>query len=133
MWLHVALDHDIHLIEKDLLNYRWHNLNDSKMTDRRLKNEYFEESYCWLEIMKQMDNALFLKVFGDELMDPNVKEAREILCEKALVLLKASEQSYRLAGMFYLYELLADPVNKKIMQEKYQLGRREIFEMLNNL
>ena len=134
MWLHVALDHDIHLIEKDLLNYRWHNLNDSKMTDRRLKNEYFEESYCWLEIMKQMDNALFLKVFGDELMDPNVKEAREILSLNSLDYTVEVTKRTNPESLKREVSIEVNPeVNKKIMQEKYQLGRREIFEMLNNL
>lgn len=133
MWLNVALDCEVHLMEKDLLNYRWHGANDSLKTANRIKNQYFEENYCWLEIMKRMDNELFLRAFKAELIDPNVLETREILCEKALILLRASPQNYKLAGLFYLYELLADPDIKKIMYEKYHLGRQDIYAILNSL
>lgn len=133
MWLHVALDNDIYLMERESLYYRWHGLNDSRMTRNRAKNEYFELCYCWLEIIKKMDSALFLKVFREELIDPNVKEPREILCEKALILLRSPGANDRLAGLFYVYELLSDPENKKIMQEKYHIGRRDIFEILDGI
>lgn len=133
MWLNVLLDYDIYLIEKELLNYRWHNANDSKVTENRLKNQFFEETYCWLDVMKKMDSDLFLRAFGEELTDPDVKEPRDVLCEKALLLLKSKKPRYRLAGLFYAYELLSDQENKRIMQEKYHIGRQDIYEILNSI
>ncbi len=133
MWVNLALEYDIHLIEKELLNYRWHGTNDSINTPERIKNQFFEENYFWLEIMKKMDNDLFKSSFRAELTDPNVCDTREILCEKGLILLRSPMKDYRLAGLYYLYGLLANPEIKKIMYEKYHLGRQDIYEILNRL
>lgn len=129
MWLQLLLDGNIHIIEKRLTYFRWHddeNANMSAPNKINLMRSYNEINYIWLCIMKKINKELFKKVFCDELVNKNVEDEIDVICEKLFVLMKR----YKRASIQYTFESISnDECVLDRLIESYKFSKKQIFEL----
>lgn len=88
---------DIYVVPERLVQFRCHGegnqRNESALTRgtlARIGNEWSDATYFAMEMMP---NELFINAYRDILINPNVKDQMEILCEKLFVLQKIAERN----------------------------------------
>lgn len=133
MWLKLIQKSEIHIIEKELAFFRVHkddaNKNTSAQTRENVYRHLVEESYIWYDVIKNMDNKYFLKVFGDRLRNKDIKNEKEIMCEKLFLLLGARTSYTRKAALFYLYEIYQIEDIPQIFEAEYGLSYVDIHKI----
>lgn len=122
-WLNLLLGHEIHVIEENLAFFRFHekgkNKNTSARTQENICRHAVEEAYIWYTIFKRMDNETFLRAFKDRLVDKEVSDEKEILCEKMFVLLNHKYGYAKQSGIFFMYDVCQIPEVLDILDKKY--------------
>lgn len=90
LWLVFLLEHDICVIEENLVCFRWHisggnrNMSAPSMENKiRTENEYV---FIVCNMIEQMSDELFVEAFRKYLRNPNVSDSVEIMCEKWFLL-----------------------------------------------
>lgn len=134
MWVRLVQKYELHVIERPLTFFRMHqkgeNKNVSACTRENNIRHVVEETYIWYDIFRKMDNAYFLKVFADILVNKNAKLPYEVMCEKLFVLLKARLDYCKQAAIFYLYDIYQIPEVAALLEEKYSFGRKDIYKLV---
>lgn len=137
MWVRLIQEHNIHIIEKKLIYFSFDvsggSINTSAITiDNRIR-EVNEEAYMWYKIIKKMDNDFFVKAFKEEILDKNVSDEKEVLCEKMFVLIRSKQIHYRLAGLFLFYDIYSDLDIRNILCNKYNFKGKDIYEIASSV
>ena len=109
------------------------NKNTSAPTAENRTRHTIEATYIRYWTMKNMENEMFLKTFRDLLIDKNVSDEKEILCEKFFVLMKLKEQLLEPTVAFFMYDICMVPGVLQILEEKYQWTRKEMRQFTGSL
>lgn len=137
LWINLVQKKEIHIIEKELTYFREHlsgqNKNTSAPTAENRTRHTIEATYIRYWTMKNMENEMFLKTFRDLLIDKNVSDEKEILCEKFFVLMKLKEQLLEPTVAFFMYDICMVPGVLQILEEKYQWTRKEMRQFTGSL
>lgn len=133
MWLKVIQNYEIHVIQKPLIRFRFHqqgdNANTSAFTNENIRRHYWEESYLWYDIMKKMDIDYFKKTFYDDMVNKDASTDEEILCEKFFVLKKfIMDRKDRIPGLlFFLYDICQDEKVVCELRDRYGFNYADMY------
>ena len=133
MWMKLIQKHEIHVIEKELIRFRFHesgtNMNTSARTAENGIRHANEECYLWYDTIKKMDNEYFLKSFRKDLINKSANTTEEILCEKFFVLNNSNKNHLHHAALFFLYDVLQDKKVISVLKTKYHFSFRDIYKI----
>ena len=132
-WVQLVQRHEIHIIEKELIRFVFHergdNPNTSAGTEENIRRHQHEECYIWYTVIKNMDTAYFVRAFRDELIHKDVQREEDVLAEKFFVL-KNSEYSYLTpAALFFAYDICQNEKVVTTLQENYNFQMKDIHTM----
>ncbi len=133
MWVNLVQQKEIHIIEKKLTFFRWHekseNKNISAGTKESEKRHKVEETYIWYNTFKKLDDKFFLEAFGDMLIKKDASSEMEVMCEKLFVLLRPRLQCFKQAAVFYMYDICQVPGMLEFLEREYQWNRNKILQV----
>lgn len=133
IWMKLIQKHEIHVIERELIRFRFHesgtNMNTSARTKENGIRHANEECYLWYDTIKKMDNEYFLKSFRKELINKNANTAEEVLCEKFFVLNNSNKSYLHHAALFFLYDVFQDQKVMSVLETKYHFGFGDIYKI----
>ena len=124
MWINLVLKEEIHIIEKELINFRFHetgdNANSSARNPENIVRTAVETQYIWYRMFHAIENKQFKEIFGVFFVNKEADIDELILCEKFFVLLNHGHGVKKQAAMFFLFDLLQLPGMEQVLEEKYQ-------------
>lgn len=130
MWLNMLLEHEVHIIEKKLTFFRFHeggkNKNTSARTIENKGRHLIEETYIWYDLFKKMSTEFFVNAFKDMLINVNATTDEEVLCEKMFVLLKHGINYVKQAGVFFAFDICQKPGMQEFLEEKYNWTKKDL-------
>lgn len=133
MWVKLVLKEKIHIIEEELMCFRWHSsrnsTNVSAASPENVARHQNEESYMWYETIAKMEDDFFKKTFSDMLIKKYPQTPEEIKCEKFFVLVRAREELSRQGAIFYFYDIFKDKNVQDCFKEQYGFGKKEFFQL----
>lgn len=133
MWVKLILKEKIHIIEEELMSFRWHSsgksTNVSSVTPENLARSQNEECYMWYETIADMEDNFFKSAFHDLLINKNAHTQEEIKCEKFFLLVRAREELDRQAAIFYFYDIFKDKRVQECFIERYGFGKKDFFQL----
>lgn len=134
MWTRLLQKHDIHIIERSLVRFLFHDkggdANTSAKTPENTLRLWWEGNYLWYDIIKNMEDEYFRKVFLDDMKNKDAVSREEICCEKFFVLKEKSSHT-SVAAVFYLYDIGQDLEVVQTFREKYGITYRELHKVCN--
>lgn len=133
MWVKLIQEKEIHIIEKELIKFTFHekgdNPNESIGTPENIRRHKHEECYLWYDVMKNMKTDYFISAFQDELVYKDVHREEDILIEKFFVLKNAWQPYLKKAALFFLYDICHDESVMVTLKEKYNFQVKDIYSM----
>lgn len=133
MWIKLLSTYKIHIIEEELISFRWHSsaqsTNVSADTLENSARYTNEECYIWYKTIANMEPELLKSAFGDMLFNQNPRTAEEIKCEKFFLLVRALKEHTRQAAIFYFYDIYTDQKVQNCFKELYSFGRKDFFQL----
>ncbi|MDF2511041.1 MAG: hypothetical protein K0S04_907 [Herbinix sp.] len=133
MWVELVQNDKIHVIEEELMSFRWHSssnsTNVSALTAENDVRHQNEECYMWYETIANMENEYFKKAFKDMLINPFAHEPEELMCEKFFVLSKARMELVRQAAVFYFYDIFKEKKVQDCLLNQYGFGKKDFFQL----
>jgi glycosyltransferase involved in cell wall biosynthesis len=133
MWVKLVQTKKIHIIEEELMSFRWHNsasaINVSAGTKENLARHQSEECYMWYETIAEMEQSFFMTAFQDMLINKQPQTPEEIQCEKFFVLVRAREELSRQAAVFYFYDIYKNKKVQECFTEKYSFSKKDFFQL----
>lgn len=129
--------HEIHIIEKELMQFRMHESGDNANTSARtLENSIrhcCEECYLWYRTISDMDDFLFKKVFTKELIYKDADSHKKVLCEKFFLLKNANKNYLRQAVLFFMYDICKDDEIVAILKEHYGFQYIDMYKVSGSM
>lgn len=133
MWVKLIQDYDIHVIEKVLIQFRFHesadNANTSARTEENGIRHCYEECYLWYDTMKKMEAEYFKSVFSKELIYKDAEAEEDIWCEKFFILKNANKAYLRQSALFFLFDICQKEGVVAVLKEKYHFQYKDIYEL----
>lgn len=133
MWVRLVQKHKIHIIEEELLNFRWHSsentTNVSIPAPENFARVLNEECYMWWEVISDMEEEYFRNTFDYRLLNKQPQTAEEVKCEKFFVLAKAEREALRQAAVFYFYDIYKDKKVQNCFEEIYGFRRKDFYKL----
>lgn len=119
LWLRLFLKGDIYIYPERLTCYRQFNdrKNLSAISSETIIRIRHEKRYVCSRYIKDMPRERFIDIFAADMLDPKAYGEKEILCEKALFLLRKGVD----LGRYELADLLEDEKCRQILEEKYHI------------
>lgn len=131
MWIRLLQKYEIHVIEKELTLFRYHdtgkNKNVSAGTPENCMRHYTEEMYIWYFVIKNMDVSFFVEAFADRFLDQSAQTENEILCEKFFVLLNSEKMHLKQSAMFFILDIYQNPDVAELLEKRYRFDRKRIY------
>lgn len=131
MWVKLIQESEIHVIEEDLVCFRFHKegTNVSLPSVENIIRSECEEIFMWYKVIKYMNDQFFVNAFKDMFVDKNARTETEICCEKFFVLLQARQQELRHAAIWYYYDIYERQDVVKVFEEKYHFRAKDFCKM----
>lgn len=132
LWLRILLKHDIYVIQEKLYYYRRFEGSGSisEVNDVNLRRTLFEYAWCVGHTIMDMEPALFMAVFREELKNPDAETEKEIPCEKALLLASDRLVTNCRIYAFEMFETLyRDSESICVLKEKYGFTQHNVYRM----
>jgi glycosyltransferase involved in cell wall biosynthesis len=133
MWVELVQKKKIHIIEEELMSFRWHSsestMNVSALTFENDARHLNEECYMWYETIANMDNEYFKRAFQDMLINPSAQQPQELMCEKFFVLSRARLELIRQAAVFYFYDIYKDKMVRDCFLNKYGFSNLDFYQL----
>lgn len=133
MWVRIAKNFPIHILEEPLTQYRWKSnggsvSSPSLSTNTRSNYEFYSVISSYFD---DMSDEMFMEAFGNDLIHKDIKTHEEVLCEQALLLLRSLFCGYaqKSGGMDRLKNLINNDVTRKILREKYGVTQKNFYEL----
>ncbi len=131
MWIRLVQKYEIHVIERELTRFRYHetgkNKNISAGTPENWLRHYTEETYIWYHTVKNMDEHFFREAFADRFLDQGAQTENEILCEKFFVLLNSEKTHLKQSAVFFICDIYQNPDIAALLEERYFFDRKKIY------
>jgi glycosyltransferase involved in cell wall biosynthesis len=123
LWVRIAKKYPLHVICEPLVYYRWLSTasNVSAPTQEVVTRGMFEFFYLLSDFHNGLSNEVFVQAFRTEFAQPDASTHNELLCERALLMLK---QPYlgspsKIIALLMLNKLFQDDVTREILYSKY--------------
>jgi len=132
IWVELLLKDNIHIIEEELMSFRWHSsdlsTNVSAVTNENIARHLNEECYMWYETIANMNNEFFLKAFKDNLIINDSITTEEIMCEKFFLLASSKNDYIRQAAIFYFYDIFKIKSVQECFHIKYKFSKKDFYK-----
>ena len=109
------------------------NKNSSARTTENIRRHLTEETYIWYRLIKDMDNDLFKRAFGNNMIDKEASSQDEILCEKMFILLNPRMSGLKQAGIIFMYDICANPDVMVLLEKKYNWTKTDMAQITGEL
>lgn len=133
MWVQLVQKENVHVIEEELMAFRWHDsevsVNVSAPSEKNIARHMNEECYMWYDTIKNMEEQYFVKAFQDLLLVKEPKTIEEIQCEKFFVLTRCRNEMDRQAAIFYFYDIYKDKKVQVCFEERYNFRKKDFYEL----
>lgn len=133
MWIKLIQEEKIHIIEEELMSFRWHNsttsTNISSLTIENIVRHRNEECYLWYETIALMEYRFFIKAFKDLLIYKQTETEEQLKCEKFFVLSQAINPLTRQAAVFYFYDIYKESKVQDCFTNLYNFGKKDFFKL----
>ena len=133
IWVELVQKGKIHIIEEELMSFRWHSsvnsTNVSALTGENDARNQNEECYMWYETIANMEAEYFKRAFKDMLINPLAHEPEELMCEKFFVLSKARLELSRQAAVFYFYDIFKEKKVQDCFLNQYGFGKLDFYQL----
>ena len=133
LWARIAKKYDLHIIQEPLLRYR-HCLqggNISARTEANNVRSYYEFYNVLSTFLDDLSDQEFVEVFQKDFSLATASTHGELLCERALLLLKTDFTGHaaKLAGMDRLCALIDNEETRMILRERYGITQMNLYEL----
>lgn len=128
LWLRIFQNGKVYIINNKAVNYRRFTetgQNISATSPENRNRDAHELQWIFDTHVWNMDNKKFIKVFAKDLKDRTVKNDKEILCEKAILIW----ESHNCYAAVHFIELFEDEECRKILEIKYNLRLADFYKM----
>lgn len=133
LWVRIAKKYDIYVIQERLTNYRWFltGRNASAPSPAVNTRSEFEFTYVLSRYFDDIPDELFIEAFGKDFVAVGTTDHDELLCERALLLLRSVFCGNRpkLGGMEKLIDLLQNEKTRNILRNKYNITQKNFYEL----
>ena len=132
LWLRLVLKYDIHVIQEPLVKYRRFEESGSLSQKSRENDRRMLFEYAWIvgNTITDMPGDLFLKVFRQELRNPDAHTREEILCEKALLLASDALVTNSRRYAFDLFQqIFRDEDTRDVLEKQYRVTQHDVYRM----
>lgn len=133
LWIRIAKKYPIHILQEPLIRYR-HCLQGGNVSARSHANNVrsFYEFYNVLSTyLDDLPDAELVSVFQQDFSLPTAATHEELLCERALLLLKTDFTGHagKLAGMDKLCRLLDQEQTRLVLRQRYGITQLNLYEL----
>lgn len=133
LWVRISKKYQIYIIQERLVRYRWFlsGKNVSALSDTTRNRSNFEFTYVLSRYFDDISDEMLIQAFGGDFIRKGTTDHIELLCEKALLLLKPvfCGNLHRLGAMYKLVDLLQNENTRKILREKYGVTQKNFYEL----
>lgn len=120
LWMRLVRKHPIHIMEEQLVRYRWEE-SDNKISGYENGKQYQFLNICMLvrkKLMETITDDELIEYFKEDFSCINSHTEDELKCERAYILLKCGGENNNFLGTDKYEELLRDPKMLKLLEEK---------------
>lgn len=135
IWVRMAAKYELYLIQEQLVYYRRFegSRSLSQVTSTNSYRADFEFSWIIGTMVRDMDPSEFRQVFFREMMDPDAKGEKEILCEKALLLAgNKLHEDCRIFAFELFDRIFRDGEAAELLYQKYHFSQHDVYYMTGN-
>jgi glycosyltransferase involved in cell wall biosynthesis len=133
LWVRIAKKYPIYVVQEPLVNYRLltSGRNVSAVSPLVTRRSNFEFAYVLSRYFDDISDEMFVKAFGDDFLRKGTTDHKELLCERALLLLRPvfCGNVQKLGGMEKLIDLLQNDETRRILREKYSITQLNFYEL----
>ena len=133
LWVRIAKKYPLYVVQEPLVNYRLLTSggNVSAVSPVVARRSNFEFAYVLFHYFDDIPDDMFIEAFGDDFIRKGTTDHQELLCERALMLLRPvfCGNVQKLGGMEKLIDLLQDEGTRKILREKYGVTQLNFYEL----
>lgn len=133
LWIRIAKKYELHILQEPLIRYR-HCLQGGNISARSHGNNVrsFYEFYNVLSTyLDDLSDQELVKVFQEDFALPAASSHQELLCERALLLLKTDFTGHagKLAGMDKLCALVDQAQTRQVLRQRYGITQLNLYEL----
>ncbi len=133
LWLRIVRYYPIHVIDKELVNYRcYKNPNDQISGADELKAARFLNEHMIIrrKFIQDLSDGEMIKFFGDCFRNKDAGSHLELEIEKAFLLMNCTKglPNFRIMGIEKFEELLRNPEVVLILRKKYNVKLQDIYQ-----
>lgn len=134
MWLRLVQNHEIHVLEENLITFHFHSSPNGKsenVSNGSITNSVrhlMEGSFIWYELFKNMSDSFFKKTFSCVMINPNASTSEELACEKYFILSVSPMADVQQAATYFFYDLFRDEANMYVISTKYTFAEKQFYQ-----
>lgn len=134
MWLRLVQKYEIHVLEEQLIRFRFHTTSDGKSENvsyQSIENNlrgFMEGSFIWYELFKNMDDDFFKKAFSSIMINPDATTREELACEKYFVLSVSPLIDVQQAATMFFYDVFRDELSMLVLAERYNFTEKLFYK-----
>lgn len=133
LWIRIAKKYPLHILQEPLIRYR-HCLQGGNISARSHGNNVrsFYEFYSVLSTyLDDLSDPELTAVFQNDFSLPTASTHEELLCERALLLLKTDFTGHagKLAGMDKLCQLVDCEQTRLVLRQRYGITQLNLYEL----
>lgn len=133
LWLRIARKYPIHVVEKNLVNYRCYKDPGNQISGADdLKTARFLNEHMIIRrnFINSLNDEEMVKFFGDTFRNRDACSHIELEIEKAFLLMDCAHglPDFRILGIEKFEELLRKPEAVEVLEEKYHVIPKDIYQ-----
>lgn len=128
LWFRILLKEDVYVLHEKLTLYRRFNeegINLSSINDNTQRRDLHETQWICDDIIHRLSDQDFIKIFSKDMINKYAISEKEIICEKAFLLLK---RGICFAEKWFM-ELLDDKECRQILEQKYGFSLQDFYKI----
>lgn len=133
LWIQIAKKYPLHILQEPLTRYR-HCLQGGNISARshgtnvRSYYEFYNVLSTYLDDLSDRD---FVTIFQQDFCLPTASTHEELLCERALLLLKTDFTGHagKLAGMDRLCRLMDEEQTRLVLRQRYGITQLHLYDL----
>lgn len=118
MWIRLAKQWELHVIDRELVNFRIVGVDNTSATTAGNLIRLSNEDYFVLEnFFEGIDSNLLFAGFGDLMLNQNACTPKELEIEKALLFFTSNKATHWMVGMRKIFDLLGDRSSRPVLAD----------------
>lgn len=129
MWTRLVAKYPIHIMDEKFVKYRW-TTGESKISGKENGKEYTFFNVHMLirkNLFQNLSDEEFTEFFQDQFVHRDSATKIELAYEKAQLLARCAGDDVNFLGLEAYEELLRDPENLKILEEKFGFSLKNFY------